>query len=177
MMSIELKPDCKTKQQEHSAVSREFSMDMTQFFGSQVTKLSNIQRCFCPREILSGVKKIPLFWWKMCIRWRLRFLLHQIVSWWWCLDLLPGWTRGQAPPETKRRSWRNWMCYPATSIPSFHIGMCLLWKFLKFQARCYNDCATLQEKLKTSNQDFWKSTPLHTTLHLHSGISWTEAFL
>lgn len=69
-------------EQEHSVVSREFSVDVTQIFGSQVTKLSNIQRWFCPREILSGVKKIPLFWWKMCIRWRLRFLLHQIVSWW-----------------------------------------------------------------------------------------------
>jgi len=43
----------------------EHSMGMILWFGSQLIKLSQLRRSFCFREILSGPKKIPLFWWKI----------------------------------------------------------------------------------------------------------------
>lgn len=123
-------------------------MDMTQIFGSQVTKLSQYSKVFLTQG--------NSFWCKensSVLAEDSHQMEVEIPATPNCLMLVLA----ASPPEAKRRFQRSWMCYPANSIPSFHTGMCLLWKLLKFQACCCNNCATLQEKLKTSNQDFWKS--------------------
>lgn len=144
---------------------------MTQISGSQVTKMNDSQRSFWPREILSDVKRIPLFWWRALIRWRLRLLT------WNCLLVVMAVSAVAQLPLRQKGILKTWMCYPANSIPLFHIGVCLLWKSLKFQACCYNDCATLQEKLKTSNQEFWKSIPLYKPFIFILGFLGKEQYI